>query len=262
LPFRFKAPKAAWLFFFVRIVLDQPGSCSSKSRFSALRKARPAILPSLLLCDFTKLGEEVARLEQTAVAGLHLDVMDGHFVPNLTYGPPIVAAVRSCTDLPIDVHLMISNPQRYVKEFVEAGADSLTIHIEAVADPKPVLRQIRSLGAAAGLAVNPPTALAAAEPFLDDCDLVLIMSVMPGFGGQEFDPIALNKLRAMRSRSNSHLPIEVDGGINNATIGGCAEAGATHFVIGSAIFRQPDYSTAVAGLRERAQLTAGATIQS
>jgi ribulose-phosphate 3-epimerase len=241
-------------------VVDQPGSCSSNARFSALRKAQPAILPSLLLCDFSHLGDEIARLERAGVEGLHLDVMDGHFVPNLTYGPPIVAAVRSCSDLPIDVHLMISNPAAYLSEFVEAGADSLTIHLEAVPDPKPVLRQIRALGAAAGLAINPPTPLSEADPFLGDCDLLLIMSVMPGFGGQRFDATALDKLRSMRVRSEGSLLIEVDGGVNNATIGDCAEAGATHFVVGSAIFRERDYCEAVKGLKERAKSAGRATV--
>src|SRR5687767_13571139 len=156
---------------------------------SALRQAGPAVLPSLLLCDFSRLADEVARLEDAGVEALHLDVMDGHFVPNLTYGPPIVAAVRSCTNLPLDVHLMISNPGDYVEEFRDAGADCLTIHIEAVPDPLPVLDRIRTLGVSPGLALNPPTPLSAVEPYLAACELLLVMSVMPGFGGQQFDPV-------------------------------------------------------------------------
>jgi ribulose-phosphate 3-epimerase len=207
------------------------------------------VLPSLLLCDFGHLADEIARLEQAGVRALHLDVMDGHFVANLTYGPPIVAAVRACTDLPLDVHLMVSNPGEFVEEYRKAGADNLTIHIEAVPDPRPVLQRIRKLGAFAGLAFNPPTPLSAVEPYLSDCDLLLVMSVMPGFGGQEFDPGAITKLRALGSLpSAKHLLIEIDGGVNDATIGSCATAGATLFVVGSAIFRQPNYRQAVSRL--------------
>ena len=219
----------------------------------ALRQAGPVILPSLLLCDFARLADEVGRLEQAGVQSLHLDVMDGHFVPNLTYGPPIVAAIRSCTDLPLDVHLMIANPQKYLGEFRDAGADSISIHIEAVPDPRPVLKEIRDLGAAAGLAFNPPTPLSAVQPYFSDCDVLLVMSVMPGFGGQVFDPIALEKLRAVRSTNAAKdLLLEVDGGVNGDTIGSCAEAGAALFVVGSAIFRQPDYQEAVARLTQQA----------
>jgi ribulose-phosphate 3-epimerase len=233
-------------------VVDQPGSCFSNSRISALRKAAPSVLPSLLLCDFARLADEVARLEDAGVGGLHLDVMDGHFVANLTYGPPIVAAIRSCTDLPLDVHLMISNPADYLDEFRQAGADCITIHIEAVPDPRRVLDRIRSLGAAAGLALNPPTPLSAVEPYLASCDLLLVMSVMPGFGGQEFDPVALDKLRSLRANpAAADLLLEVDGGVNERTIGNCAEAGAALFVVGSAILRQPDYRAAVERLQQQ-----------
>jgi ribulose-phosphate 3-epimerase len=233
-------------------VVDQPGSCFSNSRIAALRMAGPSVLPSLLLCDFARLADEVARLEEAGVEAMHLDVMDGHFVPNLTYGPPIVAAVRSCTDLPLDVHLMISNPGDYLEEFCEAGADSITVHIETAADPRPMLDRIRSLGAAAGLALNPPTPLSAVEPYLPSCDLLLVMSVMPGFGGQEFDRVALEKLRALQALpAASHLLLEVDGGVNERTIGSCVEAGAQLFVVGSAILKQPDYRAAVAKLRQQ-----------
>jgi ribulose-phosphate 3-epimerase len=220
---------------------------------SALRGGVPAVLPSLLLCDFARLADEIAQVEQAGVAALHLDVMDGHFVPNLTYGAPIVAAVRSCTDLPLDVHLMISNPGDYIQEFRNAGADSISIHIEAVPQPRTVLRQIRELGAMAGLAVNPGTSLNSVAPYLADCDLLLVMSVEPGFGGQSFEPVALEKLRELRANpAAKHLLLEVDGGVNETTIGRCAEAGATLFVVGSAIFRQPDYGQAVARLLTRA----------
>jgi ribulose-phosphate 3-epimerase len=218
-----------------------------------LRAARPAILPSLLLCDFGELRREVAAVEVAGVPALHLDVMDGHFVPNISYGLPIVEAVRQATSLPIDVHLMISEPARYVEQFRQAGADSMTIHAEAVSDPRPVLDKIRALGAVAGLAINPPTPLSAIEESLAHCDMVLVMSVMPGFGGQKFDAVAIDKLRALHDRDDVHPLLEVDGGVSHDTIGACAAAGADLFVIGSAIFRSSNYATAVAGLQSASQ---------
>jgi ribulose-phosphate 3-epimerase len=221
-----------------------------------LRAARPAILPSLLLCDFGALRREVEAVESAGVPALHLDVMDGRFVPNISYGLPIVEAVRQATNLPIDVHLMIAEPARYVEQFRQAGADCMTIHAEAVSDPRPVLDKIRELGALAGLAINPPTALVSIEASLAHCDLVLVMSVMPGFGGQAFDDVALDKLRALRARKDTRKDIrpllEVDGGIAAATIGPCAAAGADLFVAGSAIFRSENYTTAVTSLRSAA----------
>lgn len=219
-----------------------------------LRPAAPLVLPSLLLCDFARLGDEVQRLEAAGVKALHLDVMDGSFVPNLTYGMPIVSALRSATDLPLDVHLMIDRPERYLSAFREAGADCITVHVEAVEDPVPALREIRRLGAAAGLALNPATPLSRVEGYVSECDLVLVMSVPAGFGGQAFDPVALDKLRSLRALGDPDLLLEVDGGINPETIRACAEAGADWFVVGSAIFRQPDYSEAVAQLRAAAQV--------
>jgi ribulose-phosphate 3-epimerase len=218
-----------------------------------LRAAAPAVLPSLLLCDFGNLEREVERLEEAGVRALHLDVMDGHFVPNFTYGMTIVEAVRRASGLPLDVHLMIEQPQRYIRQFCDAGADVLTIHIEAVPDPRPVLEEIRSLGALAGLALNPPTALSAIEASLPLCDLVLVMSVMAGFGGQEFDETALEKLRELRDRKDCDPLLEVDGGINTQTAGACAAAGAELLVAGSAIFRTDDYSRAIAELQKAAR---------
>lgn len=218
---------------------------------SALRERAPLVLPSLLLCDFGRLADEVARLEQAGVRALHLDVMDGHFVPNLSYGIPIVAAVRQLTNLPLDVHLMISNPSQFIRQFREAGADSMTIHIEAVPAPLPVLRQIREAGATAGLALNPSTPLSAVEPFLGEVDLVLVMSVNPGFGGQAFEQEALEKLEKLRSLDSDML-LEVDGGVNRHTIAACARAGANGFVAGSAIFGQPDYGAALRQLESLA----------
>lgn len=213
-----------------------------------LRSAAPVVLPSLLLCDFGNLEREVARLTEAGVKALHLDVMDGQFVPNLTYGMPIVAALRRLTKMPLDVHLMIAEPQRYVEQFIAAGADIVTIHIEAVGDPRPVLAEIRSHGAAAGVAINPETPVAALDSCLDLCDLVLVMSVQAGFGGQSFQTIALEKLHHLRKIAPPELLLEVDGGINQATIRNCAMAGAELFVVGSGIFREASYSAAVRNL--------------
>jgi ribulose-phosphate 3-epimerase len=210
-----------------------------------LRAASPAILPSLLACDFAHLEQEVTAVEAAGATALHLDVMDGHFVPNISIGVPIVQAVRRITDLPLDVHLMISNPAEYVEPFRTAGADSLTIHVEAVKDPRPLLDKIRSLGASAGLALNPPTPLSLIESSLPHCDLVLVMSVMPGFGGQEFEDVALTKLRELSGRSDCDALLEVDGGVNAKTAGACAEAGAELFVVGTAIFADGDYRNAI-----------------
>jgi ribulose-phosphate 3-epimerase len=227
------------------------------ARLQALRSQVPAILPSLLLCDFAHLADEIKRLEQAGAVCLHLDVMDGHFVPNMTYGMTIVEACRRVTNLPLDVHLMISNPEKYLPQYRDAGADILTIHIEATREPAALLQQIRELGTGVGLALNPPTPVTAIEPYLKQCDLVLPMSVMPGFGGQKFDPSALDKLRWLRdwSATNQHpLLLEVDGGINLETTHACAEAGAVLYVVGSGIFKQPDYRTAISELRQKATI--------
>lgn len=212
-----------------------------------LRDAGIVILPSLLLCDFGNLEREIRRLEEAEVKALHLDVMDGHFVPNLTYGMPIVAAIRKLTDLPIDVHLMMSNPGKYVSQFVEAGADCLTVHAEIEEDVGSVLKQIRKLGAGVGLAINPATSLASVQQQLEICDLLLVMSVNAGFGGQAFNPVALEKLKAAKALAPDIL-LEVDGGVNLKTIGDCRQAGATLFVVGSAIFGKPNYQQALVEL--------------
>jgi ribulose-phosphate 3-epimerase len=222
---------------------------SGRSSLSQLRSSAPAVLPSLLLCDFGNLEREVARLTAAGVRALHLDVMDGLFVPNLTYGLPIVEALRKLTDLPLDVHLMITEPERYLRQFVEAGSDVLTVHVEAVrADPRMVLEQIRSLGAGAGLALNPDTPLSKLDGALDACDLVLVMSVPAGFGGQSFRPNAIERLRTLRQTVRPEVLLEVDGGINRETIRGCAEAGAQLFVVGSGIFRAASYREAIGEL--------------
>jgi len=226
-----------------------------------LRAASPAVLPSLLLCDFANLEREIQRLEEANVPALHLDVMDGHFVPNLSYGLPIVEAVRHTTDLPLDLHLMIAEPAKYIEQFRDAGANSMTIHVEAVADPRPLLDEIRALGAMSGLALNPPTPLSSILPSLPHCDIVLVMSVMPGFGGQQFERTALEKLRALSARGDHDALLEVDGGINTSTVGDCAKAGADLLVTGSAIFRSDDYREAVAQLRAQAVSAASSKSQ-
>jgi ribulose-phosphate 3-epimerase len=225
---------------------------SRRQHIDRLRRAAPLVLPSLLLCDFGNLEREVARLEQAGVQALHLDVMDGHFVPNLTYGMPIVEALRRLTDLTLDVHLMISQPERYIDQFFDAGADVMTFHVEAVEDPRGLLQRIGRLGAGAGVALNPGTPLSQAEGCLDLCDLLLVMSVQAGFGGQPFDPVALDKLRQAREMTRGGLLLEVDGGVNGKTIPSCAEAGAHLFVVGSAIFRGGEYAAVVRELTDLA----------
>jgi ribulose-phosphate 3-epimerase len=216
----------------------------SRRRLDDLRQPPPIVLPSLLLCDFGNLAAEVRAVEAAGARAIHLDVMDGNFVPNITYGMPIVEAVRRVTDLPLDVHLMISRPAEFIDAFVDAGADSLTIHAEAVDDPRPVLEQIRRRGANAGLAINPPTSLESVAGSLPQCDMVLCMSVMPGFGAQKFDPVALEKLRTLRRQYGDKLLLEIDGGVNATTIADCTHAGAQMLVVGAAIFRHAGVSYA------------------
>jgi ribulose-phosphate 3-epimerase len=208
-------------------------------------RGKQTVLPSLLQCDFTNLEREIRQLEAAGVTGLHLDVMDGHFVPNLTYGMPIVAAVRKLTTLPLDVHLMISDPQKYVDQFIVAGADMITVHAEVAGDVGLTLQTLRASGTGVGLALNPDTDLKVAEALLPLCDLVLIMSVNAGFGGQAFNPVALEKLRSLRERVSPDVLLEVDGGVNLSTIRDCSQAGARLFVVGSAIFGQSDYRSAI-----------------
>lgn len=218
---------------------------SRRQKLIDLRQSAPHVLPSLLLCDFGNLAMEVELLRAAGIPALHLDVMDGNFVPNLTYGMPIVSGLRRLTDMPLDVHLMIERPERYITQFIDAGADVLTIHVEAVEDPGKLLDQIHRTGAAAGLALNPDTPLEQVTPHLDACDLLLVMSVKAGFGGQKFNPVAIEKLTELKARKPEHVVLEVDGGVNTGTIARCAEAGADLLVVGSAIFKQDDYRAAV-----------------
>ncbi|WP_417733066.1 ribulose-phosphate 3-epimerase [Rosistilla oblonga] len=221
-------------------------------RVKQLFEAAPAILPSLLQCDFGNLEREVRRLEDDGCQGLHLDVMDGVFVPNISYGMPIVDAIRKLTDLPLDVHLMIQDPGKYAQAFSDAGADLLTFHVEAVDEIAPVIDNVRSLNMGTGLVLNPGTAIDAVTPFLDQIDVVLVMSVDAGFGGQAFNPVAIDKLKALRA-IKPDLILEIDGGVNLETIGSCREAGADLFVVGSAIFRSSDYAAALERLRAEVQ---------
>ncbi len=221
---------------------------SQHAPFRQLRATLPGILPSLLMCDFGHLADEIARVEDAGAPGLHLDVMDGHFVPNLSYGLPVIETVRRLTKLPLEAHLMISEPEKWVERYIDAGTDLVTFHIEATRDANAVIDKIHEHGAAAGLAFNPETPVSAIEPLLPKCDTVLVMSVHPGFGGQAFEPSALDKLRALRAKPDLHPLLEIDGGIHDQTMHAAAAAGAQLYSVGSAIFKSPDYKAAMAKL--------------
>ncbi len=210
------------------------------------------IAPSILSADFSRLGEEVKAVERVGADWIHVDVMDGHFVPNITIGPLVVEAVKRVTELPLDVHLMIEDPDQYLEDFARAGSTLMTVQVEACVHVHRTIQAIKALDVKAGVALNPATPLSTIEWILEDVDLVLIMSVNPGFGGQKFIPQALQKIRdlkAMIRAKNPNVLIEVDGGINQETIQSAAEAGADVFVAGSAIFGSSDYGKAVRKLR-------------
>lgn len=212
------------------------------------------LVPSILSADFARLGEQVAEAERAGVGWLHVDVMDGHFVPNITTGPAVVAALRRVTRLPLSVHLMTLQPGRFLADFAAAGADWLTVHAEAAVHLHRDLAAIHDLGLKAGVALNPATPLSVLDYVLPDCDLVLVMSVNPGFGGQRFIPGMLGKIgRLRRLIDQADLPtlIAVDGGVKPDNIRQIAEAGADVLVAGSAIFGQPDIGAAIRHLRER-----------
>ncbi|MFT3925036.1 MAG: ribulose-phosphate 3-epimerase [Myxococcales bacterium] len=208
------------------------------------------IAPSILSADFARLGEEVSALERAGADWAHVDVMDGRFVPNMTIGPLVVQAIRKVTKLPLDVHLMIVEPERYVADFAEAGADIITVHAEACTHLHRVLQQIRGLGKKAGVSLNPHTPEDVLRYVLDLTDLVLVMSVNPGFGGQAFIPAALPKLRSIRSMiqaSGRKIHLEVDGGIKPGTARQVIEAGADVLVAGNAVFNSKEHGSDYAG---------------
>ncbi|GAB6932508.1 ribulose-phosphate 3-epimerase [Calditerricola satsumensis] len=215
------------------------------------------VAPSILSADFARLAEEVKAVEAGGADWIHVDVMDGHFVPNLTIGPMIVEALRPHTTLPLDVHLMIEEPERYIPAFARAGADILTVHQEACVHLHRVVHQIKEAGAKAGVAINPATPPEALAYLLEDLDLILLMTVNPGFGGQAFIPGVLAKIRTVRrwldERGLSHVRLEVDGGINAQTARHVAEAGADVLVAGSAVFGAADRRAAIAAIRAEAQ---------
>ena len=220
---------------------------SRTETLETLRHRRPVIAPSMLKCDFGNLHREVELLESAGAELLHWDVMDGRFVANLSYGAMVIDRVRPRTELVFDAHLMITEPERYVDEYVQAGCDAVTIHVEATQQPGAVLARIRDADCVAGLAVNPETPVRQIEPLLEQCDLVLVMSVQPGFGGQAFRPEVLSKLRSLRELKPDLL-LSIDGGVGPKTIDAAAEAGADLFVVGSAIFDRPDYRAAMTDL--------------
>ena len=221
-----------------------------------VESCRPVVLPALLLVDFGHLAREVERLEKAGALALHLDVMDGRFVPQLTYGLVVVEAVRRTAKVPLEVHLMIEEPERSIADYARAGADIVTVHLEGLADPRGTLEAIASLGPRAHLAISPETPVANAVPYLDQCDGVLVMSVEPGYGGQPFNPIALEKvaaLREIRRQRGGAFHIGIDGGISAQTVGPAAAAGAELIVAGSAVIRSDDYARAISQLEQLAR---------
>lgn len=214
------------------------------------------IAPSILSADFSRLGDEVRAVAAAGADYIHVDVMDGHFVPNITIGPLVVEAVRKVTDLPLDVHLMIENADRYIPDFATAGADIIVVHAEASVHLHRTIQLIKSLGKRAGVSLNPATPLSALEYVLDELDLVLLMTVNPGFGGQSFIEACLPKihaLRAMLDRRGSEAELEVDGGVKIDNIARIAHAGADVFVAGSAVFGSKDYGETIKELKRRAK---------
>lgn len=221
---------------------------------TAAARQKVQIAPSLLSADFTRLREDLERLEGEADL-YHLDIMDGHFVPNISYGPGIVKQIRKLSDKPLDAHLMVSEPERWISPFLDAGADLISFHLEATPHPHRLIQQIKAAGCRVGLAINPGTSELLLEPLLEELDLVLVMSVNPGFGGQSYLPLVEKKLaRLRRLASEQDLPfaLEVDGGIKRTTIRAATRAGARIFVAGSAVFAADDPAAEIRELRKLA----------
>jgi len=217
--------------------------------------ARIEIAPSILAADFARLGEAIRAVEEGGADVIHVDVMDGHFVPNISIGIPVVASLRKATRLPLDVHLMIERPEEYIEEFVRAGADRVLVHQEATVHLDRALAMIRELGVQAGAVINPATPVAMLTEALDKVDTVLVMSVNPGFGGQKFIPGSIAKIQQLnqwRTRYNGGFRIEVDGGVDVENVGELAQAGANTFVAGTSIFHAPDSTAAVRQIRKLA----------
>ncbi len=211
------------------------------------------IAPSLLAADFAHLAQEIRAVESGGADLLHLDVMDGHFVPNLTIGPPVVKSIRPVSELPFDAHLMITDPLKYAPSFAQAGADHITFHAECSSDMKATAKQIRQLGVSVGVSINPETPADVIFEVLEEVDLVLVMSVHPGFGGQKFMPEVLEKVKTLRQRMRADQWLQIDGGIDPETIGEATAAGANCFVAGNAVFRADDPAKAIGDMREIAQ---------